>query len=44
MQSEYAAAGETKPVVGVEKLKVGTYPLICQAHPQMKVDLRVVGP
>ncbi|HYI44451.1 MAG TPA: hypothetical protein VE174_03180 [Actinomycetota bacterium] len=43
-QSAYVAAGEVKPVVGVEKLKVGTYPLICQAHPQMKVDLRVVGP
>jgi plastocyanin len=43
-QSAYAALGETKPVVGVEKLKVGTYPLICQAHPQMKVELRVVGP
>jgi plastocyanin len=43
-QSDYAALGETKPVTGVEKLKVGTYALICQAHPQMKVDLRVVGP
>jgi plastocyanin len=43
-QSAFAALGETKPVIGVEKLPVGTYPLICQAHPQMKVDLRVVGP
>ena len=43
-ESAYAAAGEMKPVTGVEKLPVGTYALICQAHPQMKVELRVVGP
>ena len=43
-QGAYAATGEIKPVVGVEKLKVGSYSLVCQAHPQMKVDLRVVGP
>ena len=43
-QSEYAAAGDVKPVAGVEKLRAGTYSLICQAHPQMKVDLTVVGP
>jgi plastocyanin len=43
-QSDYAGPGEIKPVVGVEKLKVGTYALICQLHPQMKAELRVVGP
>lgn len=42
-QSRSAGLGETKPVMGVEKLKPGTYSLLCTLHPQMKVDLTVVG-
>ncbi len=41
-QSEYAAAGETKRVEGVENLKAGAYQLMCQLHPSMIVDLTVL--
>jgi plastocyanin len=42
-QSEYVAAGESKPLVGAEKLPPGDYGLLCQLHPQMKAKLTVVG-
>jgi hypothetical protein len=40
--SEYALAGETARVEGVEKLKPGTHALRCQLHPQMTVELTVL--
>jgi hypothetical protein len=40
--SEYAIAGETARVEGVEKLKPGTHALLCQLHPQMTVELTVL--
>lgn len=43
-QSRVAGLGETKPVMGVEKLAPGTYAMLCTLHPQMKADLTVVGP
>ena len=36
-----SAAGESKPVVGVEKLAPGTYQFLCQPHPGMKGQLVV---
>lgn len=42
-QSRLAGLGETKPVMGVERLAPGTYALLCTLHPQMKADLTVVG-
>lgn len=41
--SGFAAAGQTSRVEGVETLKPGTYALLCQLHPQMTVELTVVG-
>jgi outer membrane protein assembly factor BamB/plastocyanin len=39
--SELADGGTTVPVAGVEKLKPGTYPFLCQPHPNMKGELQV---
>ena len=41
-QSAYVGAGQTAPVVGVEKLPAGTHPLVCQLHPKMTVTLTVL--
>ena len=40
-RSELADAGQTVPVAGVEKLEPGTYPFLCQPHPNMKGQLTV---
>ena len=40
--SAFAVAGETQPVKGVDKLKPGTYELLCQLHPQMTAELTVL--
>ena len=40
-RSDLADAGQTVPVVGVEKLDTGTYPFLCQPHPNMKGKLQV---
>lgn len=40
--STFVNAGQTAPVVGVEKLPAGTYPMVCQLHPKMTVNLRVL--
>ena len=39
--SELADGGTTVPVDGVEKLEPGTYPFLCQPHPNMKGQLQV---
>ena len=41
-QSPFAASGQVVRVKGVEKLKPGTYALICQLHPQMTLALTVL--
>ena len=41
--SRTAGLGESQPVKGIEKLKPGSYSLLCTLHPQMKVELTVVG-
>lgn len=41
--SRVAALGESQPVKGIERLKPGNYSLLCTLHPQMKVELTVVG-
>ncbi len=40
-RSELADNGESVPVAGVEKLEPGTYPFLCQPHPNMKGELQV---